>query len=217
MRKLFFLSISFLMVFLAACGSKAQTSAPVNALYFDNFDSSSSGWSTFNTADGVGEYADGSYRIQVDKAGTLLVANPGKDFNGDVSIEVDARRLAGPEDNYYGVVCHYKDPNNYYLFMITSDGFAGISMRKAGVDKLISPGLKFLQMDGIKGGKAVNHIRVDCIGETLTLFANGKQVNLAYDHSLTGGDVGVAVRSGRLEGGTEISFDDFTVMPVGQP
>ena len=26
-----------------------------------------------------------------------------------------------------------------------------------------------------------------------------------------------AVRSGRLEGGTEISFDDFTVMPVGQP
>ena len=216
MRKLFVLTICLLMAILPAC-SKAQSQAPANALYFDNFSNTNSGWTTFNTANGVGEYADGGFHILVNKPATLLISSPGKDFAGDVSIEVDAHKIGGSNDNYYGVVCHYKDPNNYYLFMITSDGFAGIAMWKGGEYRLISPGVKFVKMDGIKLGKATNHIRVDCIGEKLTLYANGKQVSLAYDHNLTGGGVGIAVLSSKLEASTDISFDNFTVMPVAQP
>jgi hypothetical protein len=95
--------------------------------------------------------------------------------------------------------------------MITSDGYSGIAMRKDGQDTLISPGLKFLKMDGIKLGGSTNHIRADCVGEKLTLFANGKQVSLAYNKDLTGGDTGLAVRSGAVERDVNIRFDNFTV------
>ena len=219
MKRIILLTAAALMVVsMAACGGKpAESAAPANALYFDNFANASSGWTRADNDTGSMDYANGYFHILVKKAATLLIANPGKSFEGDVSIQVDAHKIAGSDDNFFGVVCHYVDADNYYLFMITSDGYAGIAMRKAGEYTLISPGLKFLKMDGIKAGKATNHIQVDCIGEKLIMYANGKQVNLAYDKSLTGGDVGVAVRSGSLQGGTDISFDNFTVLKPAQP
>lgn len=216
-RIILLITAVLIAVSMTACNGKpAGGTAPAGALYFDNFSSASSGWTRIQNDQGTSDYANGYFHILINKAATLLIANPGKSFDGDVSIQVDAKKIGGSDDNFFGVVCHYHDPDNYYLFMITSDGFAGIAMRKGGVDKLISPGLKFLKMDGIKKGKATNHIQADCIGEKLVLYANGKQVNAAFDQSLTGGDVGVAVRSGSLEGGTDISFDNFMVLKPAQ-
>ncbi len=219
MRRIPILIVSVLMVALisACAGSTSASSAPANALYFDNFTKNDSGWTRLQNDLGTTDYSKGYYHILINKASTLLIANPGQTFAGDVSIEVDARKIGGSDDNFYGVVCHYLDADNYYLFLITSDGYAGIAMRKGGLDTLLSPGLKFLKMEGIKKGNATNHIRADCVGEKLTLYANGAQVNQAYNKSLKGGDVGLAVRSGSLEGGTDIRFDDFTVLPPAQP
>jgi hypothetical protein len=210
-RKLFFTATAgCLALILYACASQPATS-PANALFFDDFSQSSSGWTMLQNGDGNIAYANSAYEISVKKPNTLLLANAGKSFPGDVSIEVDARKIGGSDDNYFGILCHYQDADNYYIFLVTSDGYTGIAMRKNGEDTLISPGLKFLKMDGIKSGGAVNHLRADCIGETLTLYANGKQVSLAFDKSLTGGGVGLATRSGRLEGVTTIRFDNFSV------
>jgi len=219
MRKIVLLVVTLVIVasMYACSGNSGPVSAPANALYFDNFASVDSGWTRLQNELGIADYAEGYFHIAVNKASTLLIANPGQAFPGDVSIEVDARKIGGSDDNFFGVVCHYVDPDNYYLFMITSDGYSGIAMRKGGVDTLISPGKNFLKMVGIKKGKATNHIQADCIGEKLVLYANGKQVSLAYDSTLTGGDVGMAARSGKLEGGIDIRFDNFTVMPVTQP
>jgi hypothetical protein len=201
---------------LYACASQPVTPRP-NALFFDDFSNTNSGWTTLQDDSGSIEYANNSIQFSVKKPSTLLLANPGKSFQGDVSIEVDARKTGGSDDNYIGILCHYQNPDNYYLLMITSDGYSGIAMRKGGQDTLISPGLKLLKMEGIKKGEAINHIRADCIGEALTLYANGKQVNLAYNKSLTGGDAGLAVRSGRLEGVVDIRFDNFAVYSATQP
>ena len=219
MRRTAILMVTTLMVALicACTGGSAADSGPANALFFDNFSKTTSGWTQLQNDNGISNYAKGYYHILIKKASTLLIANPGQTFTGDVSVQVDARKIGGSDDNFFGVVCHYLDPDNYYLFMITSDGYSGIAMRKGGVDTLLSPGLKFLKMDGINKGNATNHIRADCIGDTLTLYANGKQVSLAFDKSLTGGDAGLAVRSGTLEGGTDIRFDNFAVVKPVQP
>ena len=76
---------------------------------------------------------------------------------------------------------------------------------------MISPGGNWLKMDGIKSGSVTNHIRVDCIGDALTVYANGKQVSDSYDHTFVGGDAGLVARSSRLEGGVDIQFDNFIV------
>jgi hypothetical protein len=202
---------------LYACASQPAAPVAKTALFIDDFSNTGSGWTTLQNDSGTIEYANSSYHVTVKKPSTLLLANPVKSFQGDVSIEVDARKLDGSDDNYVGILCHYQDADNYYLLMITSDGYSGIAMRKGGQDTLISPGLKFLKMDGIKKGSATNHIRADCIGETLTLYANGKQVSLAYNKSLTGGGTGLAVRSGRLEGVVDFRFDNFAVYNASQP
>lgn len=186
-------------------------------IFFDDFSKTDTGWTQFNDDSGSIAYAGGSYTLSVKKTGVLLIATPSQDIPGDISVEVDARKTGGSDDNYIGILCHYTDPDNYYLLIVTSDGYSGIAMRKAGEDSLISPNQKFLKMDGINTGNAANHIRADCIGEQLTLYANGKQVNLAYENSLTGGTTGLAVRSGKTAEGTEISFDNFTVFEPVQP
>ena len=219
MRKLFMVfSIGLIIVaFLSACSSKPARSDTKNILFLDDFSLSSSGWTQSKNDNGTIEYAKNYYHILVNKPSTLLLAIPGKSFQGDVRIEVDARKIAGSDDNYIGILCHYKNPDNYYMLMVTSDGYSGIAMRKDGQDSLISPGLKFLKMDGIKKGFATNRIRADCIGEALTLYANGKQVSLAYNNLIAGGDAGLAVRSGRLEGGVDIHFNNFSVTSPAQP
>jgi len=202
---------------LYACSSTPVTQDTREILFRDDFSQSSSGWTQMKDDNGVIEYGNNDYHILVNQPGTLLIANPGKSFRGDVSIEVDVHKIGGSDDNYIGILCHYQDPDNYYLLMLTSDGYSGIARRKDGQDSLISPGLKFLKMDGIKKGNAINHIRADCIGEALMLYANGQQVSLAYDHSLTGGETGLAVRSGKLAGGVDSLFDNFTVYRPAQP
>ena len=59
-------------------------------------------------------------------------------------------------------------------------------------------------------GDAQNHIRADCIGNTLTLFVNSQQVSTAQDSSFTGGDVGLFAGTYDTPG-TDIYFDNFMV------
>ena len=211
--KRFFIVIPILLTLLAslsACTAPSTKPAQTKSLFSDDFSNTTSGWTVSNTVDGSIGYSADSYTFLVNNPGTLLLANPGKSFPGDISVEVDARKMAGPDDNYFGVLCHYRDPQNYYVLMITSDGYSGISMRKDGVDTLISPGLKFLKMDGIKKSASTNHIRADCIGSTLTLYVNGNQVATASDSTLSGGDTGLFARTYDT-GGVDILFHDFTV------
>ena len=219
MRKVTFVVVTLVLLALTCACNSSNTATPgtTKALFFDDFSANNSGWTQLKNDSGTIEYADNYYHIFVNKPGVLLLANPGRSFQDDVSIEVDARKIGGSDDNYFGILCRYLNPDNYYMFLVTSDGYSGIAMRKNGQDTLISAGQKFLKMKGIKKGRATNHIRADCIGETLTLYANGKQVSLAYDKSFTGGDTGLAVRSGKIEGNVDIRFDNFTVYSPIQP
>ncbi len=214
MRK--FLTVILSLVLLASTFGCSASTVPAGALYFDNFSANTSGWTVLQNGDGSIRYADNHYRITVEKADAELIAEAGQTFQDDVRIEVDARKVGGPDVNYLGVICRYQDPDNYYLFLITTDGYSGIVMRQNGTLRMISPGVEFLKMKGINLGEKTNHLRVDCVGETLALYANGTQVSLAFDHTFVGGDVGLMARSSRFEGGTDIEFDNFAVYDPAQ-
>jgi len=62
----------------------------------------------------------------------------------------------------------------------------------------------------IQQGFATNRLRADCIGDTLTLYVNGKLAASAIDSSYTGGDVGFIVGTFDIPN-TEIAFDNLTV------
>jgi hypothetical protein len=218
MRKVFlFIASIFLLVLTYACTGSKVVQPSASALFFDDFSNTASGWTRLQNEATISDYAQNYYRMYIKNPGTLLIANPGKSFDGDVSIEVDARKVGGSGVSYTGILCHYQDPDNYYMLMITSDGYSGIAIRKGGQDRMISPPQDFLKRAGIKSGNALNHIRADCVGEALTLYANGKQVALAYNSELTGGDVGLMMRSGKYTDQTDIRFENFIVNKPPQP
>ena len=202
---------------LLGCSGNPSGQNTKNALFFDNFSQTNGSWTSQQDATGSMGYDNSHYNILVNTKDSMLIATAGKSFQDDVSIEVDARKVGGSDNNYFGVVCRYQNPDNYYMFLITSDGLSGILMNKAGNLQIISPGGSWLKMAGIKSGSVTNHIRVDCVGDALTLYANGKQVSNSYDHTFVGGEAGLVARSSRLEGGVKIQFDNFIVNKPSQP
>jgi hypothetical protein len=196
-----------------ACGAPTQ---PGNILYQDDFSNPSSGWPSVTDSDGITDYDKGSYRIRVDtigadKNGMDRWVHPNQDLKGDVRIEVDATRIAGPNDNDMGVLCRYTKKNDtysFYYFLITSDGYVGIAKMKDSNSKLISSE-KMTHSDAVKKTSA-NHIRADCIGHQLTLYVNGVQVATATDSEYTGGDIGLIAGTFTTPG-VDVHFDNFVV------
>lgn len=197
-------------------GGSADTS---KVIFKDDFSSSSSGWDQVRDSDGITDYEKEAYQIQINTIGVngngmSYWASPGlaSQMPADLKIEVDATMVGGPEDNDFGVICRYTTQNDtpsFYQFMATSDGYVGI-MLVSGSDQTIISAEKLEPSDLVKKGQASNHLRADCIGNTLTLYVNGKKAASATDSKLTGGDIGLIAGTYSAPG-TDIMFDNFVV------
>jgi serine/threonine protein kinase len=177
-------------------------------LFSDDFSNPGSGWDTTNGSTYVTDYYQGWYRIYVIDANTQVWANPSLNFT-DTIIDVDAYKSGGVDDNNFGVICRYQDVDNFYYFLISSDGYYGILRKVNGQSQAL--GADSLQRtDTIIQGTATNHIVAECIGSTLTLYVNGQFVASQYDTTFSSGDVGLTAGT-YSQGGTDILFDNFVV------
>jgi hypothetical protein len=217
MNKKILLALSTLMIAVMACSfntAKTPTAQPpsgAQVLFQDDFSNSDSGWDRAQSDYGSTNYSNGSYVINVAKANLYIFANPSQSFQNDVRIEVDAVKTSGTADNAFGVLCRYQDPDNYYFFEISSDGYVGIGINKAGAKTLLSSSDNNMVPDSsVNQGDASNHLRVDCVGSALTLYVNGTQAATVTDSSFTGGDAGLIAETFTVAG-TEIQFDNFFV------
>lgn len=188
--------------------SSDDTSAvDTGVLFSDDFSSSNSGWDRASGDEGYTDYDNDAYVISVDVANYDLWANPGEYFT-DVSVEVDATLVSGTEDNDIGVICRYQDVSNFYFAVIASDGYYGIGKVADGSQDYITDGLP--STDLINLGYDTNHIRFDCIGDSLSLYINGNLAESVSDSDFTAGDVGLM--GGTFDTpGVVISFDNFVV------
>jgi hypothetical protein len=201
----------FLVIFLTACQSSLIAELVTQsgqALYHDDFSDPSSGWTQTASPNGTLGYSDGSYRILVQSAGYDLWAVSGQAY-GDVQIEVDATRLAGPAYNRFGLVCRFQDMNNFYVFFISSDGYYAIGKIKNGAASLLGQQM-MAYTSFIVQGDGPNHLRFDCIGNTLKGYVNGQLIAITSDADFSGGDAGL-ITGAFDEVGVEVSFDNFMV------
>jgi hypothetical protein len=122
---------------------------------------------------------------------------------------VDAGKLGGPDENRIGLICRYTG-TDYYFFIVTSDGFYGIGLFSGGQAALLGQS-EMQASNNIKTGLAVNHIRADCLGNTLTFYINGLQVASVQDATLASGDVGLLAGT-FSQPGADVIFDNFVVL-----
>jgi len=209
-------SLIFVLALNAAgCGGKIGNSKPVKTeiksgdiLYQDDFSQVPSGWGIWEKSEAVVAYEQGGLRILVNEPNFDFWTGAGKQF-ADAVIEVDVKRLSGPADNDFGVICRYQDAKNFYMFLVSSDGYYGIGKIKDDQHSLI--GIDQLQYsDLIQPQQTEHRLRVDCVGDILRLSVDGKQLLEATDSDFVTGDVGVLAGAYSTPG-VDILFDNIEV------
>ncbi len=179
-----------------------------DVLYSDDFSDPSSGWSQDRASEAVTDYQDGGYRIFINKPEWYYWATLGHAYT-DVIVEVDATKIAGPDDNEFGLICRYQNDDNFYYFTVSSDGFYGVAKVKDGSQNLLGM-TTMLESGVIHQGDATNKLRTECIGSTLRFFANETLLFEVEDGDFDSGDVGLL--AGTFDQpGTDIMFDNFVV------
>jgi hypothetical protein len=177
-------------------------------ILWDDFSNSDYGWNTWNQNNSAVDYDSGGLRFFINQqkydywsAGPLRLE--------DVQVDVVASRVTGPDDNHYGVICRYQNRDNFYAFLISSDGYHGIMKVKDGEYSLLT-GEDMQYSEAILQGESTNYLRAECIGQNLVFYVNGQKISVASDVDFKSGRVGLLV--GTYEAaGVDILFDNFAV------
>ncbi len=214
MRSLLLFVVILAMASLACQFSSPFVSTPTpvaqtgDTLFYDDFTNPATGWERFTSAEGTMDYDGSGYRFLVNALQANFWSTPGKSFK-DVRVEVDVAKLSGPDENRIGLLCRFVE-NNYYFFMVSSDGYYTIGKYIGG--NVIQLGQSEMQYnESIHTGLAVNHLRADCRGDTLIFYVNGTPVAKAEDSDLAEGDVGLLAGT-FAQPGVDVIFDNFVVL-----
>ena len=182
---------------------------PPTVVLQDDFSNPASGWPQREYPDGIGSigYADGGYRILVASANTgIRVSHPRMGTLTDTQVEVDATKVGGPDSGAAGIICRSPDVDNFYVAMTDVRGRYTIQKRKSGAYITLADWSG--PSPAIRLGNGTNRLRFDCIGDRLTLYANGQKLAEVRDGEITPGRVFMTAWSGQ-EPGVEYGFDNF--------
>jgi hypothetical protein len=212
MRPFFLLStVLFLAILLTACVSlpvpAISTTNSGDILYQEQFENNTTGWARISNDNGIMDYDGGGYRMLVRQPQLNMWSTSERNF-GDVRVEADVIKLNGPDENRMGLICRYQG-GDYYFFMISNDGYYVIGKFIGGMTLLL--GQSEMQTSEAIHPGTMNHLRADCIGDTLTFYINFTEVASAADTDLPNGDVGV-VAGAFAEPGVDVLFDNFVVI-----
>jgi len=209
------LAVAFiLLTLLSACSTGPELLGRFGlgsgrVLFEDDFSSPDTGWDQISGFDGETNYTpNGEYRIFVNDTRKDVWANPGREFS-NVAITVEAAKVGGPDQNNFGLICRYQDPDNFYFLMISSQGHSAIGKYKNGEIVTLSADPEAVS-PAIATGAAINRLQAVCNKTTLMLSVNGEKLLEVEDTDFSSGDIGLL--AGTFERpGADIHFDNIIV------
>jgi hypothetical protein len=210
---IFFLAAYGSFCLAAGQGSEAMQPAKGELLFSDDFGTSKVGgsWGCVRGENQSNYYQDGMYIIDVVPANSWWRVQSGKSF-ADSVVEVEATPIEGPDDNVYGLMTGWLNWSNYYLFMISGDGYFTFVKREEGSYTRNDP---WTRSEAINLGKATNLVQVKREGETLSFFANGVKLADYEDATFPEGNVGLIAGTTSCGGGNlTVGFDNFSVWAI---
>ena len=216
LRPLSFVALLLALLSLAACLGAAEpeidTCDGPDFLFADDFNGElDCGWASYDRAGGSASIDNAAMQLTVSQQGQLWWTNAGRSFD-DAVITAEARQVDGPNDNAYGLICRYQDEQNFYVFLVSGDGYYAIGKYQSGSETItyLTPDAQFQPSDAINVGVASNELRVSCVGPQLSLEVNGIPLLSVSDPTFVNGDIGLAAST--LEPGTTIvEFDNVRV------
>lgn len=203
-----------LMTLLIACQEEGPAPCDEGGVLFgDDFRAERDcGWALYDQAGAEVEVTDEVLRLTTAQPGQIWWTNPGRAFD-DVIVSANMAHISGPEDNAYGVICRYQSPENFYVFLISSDGYYAIGKYQSGNSQItyLNEGGQYVESEAINQGHAANSLRASCVGNELAMEVNGVPLESVNDPTFVTGDIGLAASS--FQPGTlVVEFDNVRVL-----
>jgi len=191
-----------------ASTKKIKTSFERGAVILqENFSTPTSGWERSGDAD----YKDGKFVMLAFDAKTLIWALSRKPDLTNIHVEVTAQNTRRVEDASFGILCNYRNENNFYLLGAGSDGsYAIIKFENNRPVYLTSQQAEWPKSVKIALQASTYRLGVDCGFGILTLYVDGISIASVKDSSLVKGDVGLFTMSNEKPQ-AEVSFDNLII------
>lgn len=206
-------ALGFLWAASGGSTPASGTATPAaEAVFQDSFTDSSKNWNPLDDGKIARQVAGGAYVFRSAKATWLTWDNPGINVS-DVRIEVTARST-GAEDAAFGLICNYKDSQNYYSAGISHDGYYAIVRRRLDkVTVLTDPGgNQWRKSDAIPPLAQDYRLALECAQGELALYVGDTQIAQVQDKTFSQGDIGLFLTTFDKPDG-QVSFDDLVVRP----
>lgn len=178
----------------------------------DDLTSAGNDWDTVNSDNLVLDFVNDGYRIYIGQAGSGHTTWIKNGFT-DVNVEVDVKRLGGPDDGWFGVLCRAKQDVGSYGFAVSGQGQYEIQK----YDFTQSEGSVRTLASGTLNPNPVsptdfNHLRADCVGNLLSLYLGNRVLARATDSQFTSGGFGMVALTGDSDQpGVDMLFSHFVV------
>jgi hypothetical protein len=180
-----------------------------STLYSDNFDDEQSSDFTAETNESsVYKFVDGAYQITVKKPKLLSWATMNGDY-GDAAISVDAS-IDGPSTSAAGLIFHYQDDQNFYIYSIDGEGHYGLDVYKN--DEPITL-IDWTESAAIKPVGETNTLRVETSGDTIRLYVNDTLLDEISDSTIANGEVALVVNTFD-DPNVTVTFDNLVVRDI---
>ena len=157
-------------------------------LFEDDFSDLSTGWVVVNNAYELKRYSTGGYMISINQPGSRAISTTNQSYTNTQS-SGETQMITGARDTQFGVVCRYQDKFNFYSFVISADGYAGIVRIVDGVKELIWSD-QFLRVEILNLDDGLNRMTAFCSDDNLILEVNGETILEVKDDTFESGDTG---------------------------
>jgi len=212
MRRLLVLAGAALLVSLSGC---LLFLASDDVLYEETFsDASGSAWYSGATPSFDKWVDSGKYYVLVKTNATTANFDATAGPFGNAQFDADIDHVLGtPDQSSGGLAFRATDINNFYAFMVSAVGSFSVMKWVNGVGSTL---LAWAITPAVHKGVARNHLTVIADGPSLSFFANGTEVAMLTDTSLSSGTVGVVVKAFSAEIDVLEAFDNITVTALDE-
>jgi hypothetical protein len=147
-------------------------SLPVDEVLFfsDDFSDLTSGW--ISKADEKREryYQDGEFVVLIKVDDWVTWAWGATDAYSDFTAEVDVRKISGPQTARIGLIFRVEDNDNFYYFLINSEGQYRVGKRQDGDWGSVN-NLRWKASPQIQPGSASNRLQVTCSDDECSFYS----------------------------------------------
>jgi len=198
--------LSLALLALSGCILLLPTEPEI--LYQEDFQSETN-WYSGSNAYRTWSVQGGEYHLVIKASDlTRLSYNTTVGNLNDFRLDIDARQAMGANDNGYGVAFRMKDPENFYRFRISGDGWTRFDKKVNSQYVVIRD---WERSSLINQGVASNHITIIANGSLFTFYVNGSEVYSVTDAQFSSGYAGVMGNSFTISGPMHIAFDNLVI------